>query len=288
MVRVTVAPPPTPVTVAEEDHNGDYPFFGASATDLINYDQATLTSLTLDSGSAQWDTVLTNINDGIDPGGLGWTGFGPTDGAVVTAVLNTGVGGNARGYDITNIVSLTSNSDGTDRISQKCDVAYHVVGGGWNGLAGDSGATVNRPWTQPRIGDPDTGDYRGEMKVTISGMTLTGVDRLRFTFYNNPNTAVWREIDVFGSATGGTTTPTVTLTIANDGNGNVTISGTVTPSTTELSTLKLYKSNDLSLGAGGWSDTGAGAVGTSGGSFYFAPAQVMAVDGPQTFYKVKP
>ena len=26
----------------------------------------------------------------------------------------------------------------------------------------------------------------GEMQVTISGMTLTGVDQLRFTFHGNP------------------------------------------------------------------------------------------------------
>jgi len=190
--------------ITEEDHNGDYPYYGASATDLINAGQTTLTSLTLDPGSVQWDTALVNLNDGIDPGGLGWTGFGPTDGAVVTAVLNTGAGGNSAGYDITSIISLTSNSDATDRISQKYDVAYHTVGGGdtWITVSGDSGATVARTWPYEPIGGTG-GDLKGEMKVTIAGMSLTGVDQLRFTFHNFPNTAVWREIDVLGTATVG-------------------------------------------------------------------------------------
>jgi len=194
--------PASSFNITVDSHNGDYPYYGASATDLINAGRSTLASLTLNPGSVQWDTLLVNLNDGMDPGGLGWTGFGPTDGAVVTAVLNTGTGGNAAGYDITSIISLTSNSDGADRISQKYDVAYHVVGGGatWTTVSGDAGATVARAWPYGPIGGTG-GDFRGEMKVTLSGMTLTGVDQLRFTFHNFPNTAIWREIDVFGTAT---------------------------------------------------------------------------------------
>ena len=44
------------------------------------------------------------------------------------------------------------------------------------------------------------------MKTTISGMTLAGVDQLRFTFYHAPpqNTiSLYKEIDVFGTATVG-------------------------------------------------------------------------------------
>ena len=79
----------------------------------------------------------------------------------------------------------------------------------------------------------------------------------------------------------GPTTPTATLTITDNRNGNVTIGGTVTHPTTGL-TLHLWKSNDLKV----WSDTGVTAD-ASTGSFSFFPPEVMATDGTKTFYMVK-
>jgi hypothetical protein len=121
---------------------------------------------------------------------------------VVTVALNTSV--NSAGYDITSIMTLTGCADNvTDRISQKYDVAYHVVGGApgaWTTLAGgDAGATVVRAFT-------GTGGevYGGETRVTISGITASGVDQLRFTFHGNSTqneTSLYKEIDVLGTAT---------------------------------------------------------------------------------------
>jgi hypothetical protein len=82
----------------------------------------------------------------------------------------------------------------------------------------------------------------------------------------------------------GPTTPTATLTITPAGSGNVTISGTVSP---VRPLVHLWKSNNLSLGAAGWSDTGDTADASSG-SFTFFPPRDPATDGPtQTFYMVK-
>ena len=120
---------------------------------------------------------------------------------MVTVALNTSV--NSAGYDITSIMTLTGCADNvTDRISQKYDVAYHVVGGApgaWTTLAGDAGATVVRAFT-------GTGGevYGGETRVTISGITASGVDQLRFTFHGNSTqneTSLYKEIDVLGTAT---------------------------------------------------------------------------------------
>jgi len=186
--------------ITDSQWKGTGTHYGVSATDLIDASQTTtFSSIALTSGSAWFGSSANMLNDGSE-------GFGanantgpslvPQNGSVVTVILNTSV--NTAGYNITSIISLTGEADGTDRISQKYNVEYHVVGGGWTTLAGDSGATVARSFTQL------TGNqYQGEMQVTISGLILTGVDQLRFTFYDNPSNAAYREIDVFGTPTAG-------------------------------------------------------------------------------------
>ena len=209
--------PPTPVTVTDIQWAGTGTHYGVSATDLIDASQTTtFSSIDLTSGTAMYGSSVNMLNDGSEGGGAtANTGpsLVPQDGTVVTVVLNTSE--NTAGYDINRIVSLTGEADGTDRISQKYDVEYHVVGGGWTGLAGDSGATVARSFTSTT-----DGQYVGELQVTISGMILTGVDQLRFTFHDNPSQAAYREIDVFGLPTGGVV-PTHTLTYTAGPNGSI-------------------------------------------------------------------
>jgi len=197
--------PANSFTITGAQWAGTGTHYGVSATDLINSGQATFSSIALTSGTAMYGSAVAMLNDGNEGNGASAnTGpsFVPQDGSVVTVVLNTSA--NTVGYNITSIVSLTGEADGSDRISQKYDVAYHVVGGGgtWTTLSGDAGATVARSFTQL------TGNqYQGEMQVTISGMTLTGVDQLRFTFHNNPSQAAYREIDISGTPTVGASSP---------------------------------------------------------------------------------
>ena len=192
------------LTITDAQWSGAGDHYGVSTTDLINTGQATFSSIAF-SGTANWGSSVGKLNDGSEGGGGANNGecLAPSDGGVVTVVLDTSV--NSFGYDITSIITLTGCADNeSDRISQQYDVAYHVAGGApdtWTTLAGDAAATVARSWTSTS-GPGET--YGGEMKVTISGMTLTGVDQLRFTFHNAPpqNTiSLYREIDVFGTAT---------------------------------------------------------------------------------------
>ena len=189
--------------ITAESWGGAGNHYGVSTTDLINAGQATLAGITLTSGTARFGSAVGKLNDGSEGGGGGNNGecLAPSDGAVVTVVLNTS--GNSAGYDITSIITLTGCADNvTDRISQKYDVAYHVVGGApeaWTTVAGDAGATVVRAFT-------GTGGevYGGETRVTISGITASGVDQLRFTFHGNSTqneTSLYKEIDVLGTAT---------------------------------------------------------------------------------------
>ena len=170
--------------------------FGVSATDLIDASQTgiTLTSVTL-TGGVSFGGEVVNFNDGSqESGAAGYTGNGfcPNNGAVMTVVLDTSV--NPLGYDIGSIVSLTGGADNeTDCVSQGYDAEHHVVGGGdtWTTLA-----NVAQTFT-------GTGGevYGGELKVTITDTGATGVDQLRFTFHNNPDISIYREIDVQGTPT---------------------------------------------------------------------------------------
>ncbi len=180
--------------------------FSASKTDLINTGQVSLVSIGILSGSADFGTSVTKLNDGFfldstESSTAAVNGFIPTPSTVVTAVLNTAV--SPLGYDISSVVSLTGNYPGGEqRDGQAYDLAVHLVGGsGFITLA------------SPRFdADSSAGENTAqEQQVTITGdgggLLTNHVDQIQFTFYNTswptqPNQweDLYREIDVFGVA----------------------------------------------------------------------------------------
>ena len=133
-----------------------------SSTDLINATGGELARpLTMaatpditGSGVAMWGSSLGMLNNGFVGTSYGTDGtqgttlcLAPTDGTVVTAVLNTSV--NTLGYDINSIVSLTSHQD---LYGQSFDVSYTTVSDStWIHLSGDTAHTVNRTPVAPRL-----------------------------------------------------------------------------------------------------------------------------------------
>ena len=176
--------------------------FSVAGDDLIAAGQPTLSKIELTAGEAVFGSALSMLNDGDVYGNESeaesGASFTPSDGAVVTAFLDTKL--HPRGYDITSIVSLTGSGGmvaAQERSSQKYDVAYSTADepNVFIPLRGNKNATVDANalgWC--------------EMRVTLSGGTnvliARGVAKLRFTFHN-PGSAnlesMYREIDVFGS-----------------------------------------------------------------------------------------
>ncbi|MEI6607001.1 MAG: Ig-like domain repeat protein [Verrucomicrobiota bacterium] len=175
---------------------GNPPADAISATDLMEAGQSTFSSIT-NNATPLWGSN-SELNDGLH---YPFVGYGEGGGFTVT--FNTSV--NTAGYDIISVTSYSANQDPGDRISQKYDVEYHVVGGAttWTLLSGDLGATVDRLFTGSHAYNGV--DIGGTMAVTISGLSLTGVDQLRFTIHKNscPTSyeTLYTELDVFGTAT---------------------------------------------------------------------------------------
>jgi hypothetical protein len=179
--------------------------FGVSGTDLINNDQSTtLSSLTL-LGTTATGSSLADLNNGT----AGWNGyslaasFAPSDGAVVTVVLDTT--SHPLGYDINSIISIAGHAL-CNRAQQMYDVSYSLVDdqSTFIHLSGDSGITVNRLYQAASSTDLN----QVESMATISGFSpiATGVAQLKFTFYWVPVLAgmgqtCYREIDINGLAT---------------------------------------------------------------------------------------
>ena len=185
---------------------GNPPTDGISATDLMDSGQAMFYSIT-DHSTPKFGTSNTALNDGLY---YPFTCY--NEGSGFTVTFDTSV--NTAGYDINSIISYSANQDSADRISQKYDVDYHVVGGGdtWTHLTGDPSATVDRLFTGSHAYNGV--DIGGTMAVTLSGLGLTGVDQLRFTTHKNscavgtgtyagygPWEFLFTEIDVLGTAT---------------------------------------------------------------------------------------
>jgi len=195
-VTIDVKPVGSAIITATEYHGGGV-HFAVSGTDLVNTGSPALTGTTSSQATPNWGTTVDGAHDGIHTQNFGtYSGqYAVNSGTTLTFDL----GGNPAGYDISSIISLSGYADATDRISQKYDVEYRLVGSAaWIPLAGDTGATVNRAWVKG-----GTESYVGELQVTISGMGLTGVDGLRFTFYNYHAEAIYQEIDVTGTPTAG-------------------------------------------------------------------------------------
>jgi hypothetical protein len=186
-----------PLTLYQGAGWGNPPADGISANDLIDASQATFYSIT-NHTTPLFSTSNTALNDGLH---YPFTCYGEGGGFTVT--FDTSV--NTAGYDISSIISYSANQDSADRISQKYDVEYHVVGGGgtWTHLSGDAGATVDRLFMGSHANNGV--DIGGTMAVTLSGLGLTGVDQLRFTTHKNscadPMEFLFTEIDVSGTVT---------------------------------------------------------------------------------------
>jgi hypothetical protein len=267
-VKVHVAPA---LVFGEEQYQADGADpspIGVLSGDLL---ETSVASVTGEPASIDGGSPLPHLRNGI---------FGDyvmyNDSSEYTTTYALDITSNPAGYDIKEI-RLFSN--GGSRTSQAYDLKYSLVGapdtflplGTYTGtLPPSANGTLMTRTYDIRAATPDAGPP-----------ILTGVAAIQFVIRPNGNGALYREWDVTGSATAVSTTPTVTLTIANNGDGNVTIGGTVTHPTPGL-TLHLWKSNDLKV----WSDTGV-TVDASSGSFTFFPPQVMATDGTQTFYMVK-
>ena len=185
---------------------GPYGTFIVAKDDLINVGQPTLAKIELTSGEAGWNSSVSKLNDGmIYVGGTikqmhTEDTFNPKDGAVVTVTLNTHL--HPLGYDIRSIVSLSGSggaSSWQDRSSQKYDLAYSQINEPEKFIAlhCDRNATVDRSaygYEEEQV------TLRGDQKQPIA----VNVAKLRFTFHNtgaNDSESMYREIDVFGSAT---------------------------------------------------------------------------------------
>jgi hypothetical protein len=183
--------------------NGAKDSFSVSKTDLINAKQPTLTRIDLLAGKALYDSSIDKINDGDVYGGYvnvdTANSFVPSDGSVVEVVLNTV--SHPAGYDIQRIVTLTGcGAPGTDRASQKYDLAYSLVSAPdvFITITGDKEATVDRYVLQPEF------QIQIVAKDGPSFVFASGVAKIRFTFHNTSSRqpeSVYREIDVFGQPT---------------------------------------------------------------------------------------
>lgn len=172
-----------------------------SPTDLIEVGQPTLSSVAYTYLGQQYDGGAEIFNNAST--GMNWYWTGPKVGAELTATFNTSV--NSAGYDISSIVTSSGFQDPLNRINQYYDVAYHVVGGG------DTWTTLTNVAVPFIHSVPPGQDIGGTLQVTISGITATGVDQLKFTFGNDGNgldgISMYRELDVFGTATSLTAVP---------------------------------------------------------------------------------
>ncbi len=156
--------------------------FAADATDLVNSDQATFSSLD-STGGGDYGGSPTNLNNGttgeylaaIYEGGP-WT---------VMFTLNTSV--NTLGYTLTSITSIAGWMD--PRADQSISVAYSLVGSDDFVDLGTYSCGAGL-WDQ---------DYTTKITLTDStGAIVSGVDQLRVTISVQTN---MKEIDVAGFAT---------------------------------------------------------------------------------------
>lgn len=178
--------------------------FSVSSTDL-----ATSATLSMDAAHPQLlFGALRTLTDGGKYGGAypGNTEESalPLNGCVMTMTFNTGAGGSATGYDISSIISTTGYT--VNRVSQNYDVRAHLVSGTWVDLCTTNGSVGEYTSYDPSWMATE------EVQVTFNNAgsaMVTGVAALEFTFHDSSNSgyangapeAVYREIDVLGTAT---------------------------------------------------------------------------------------
>lgn len=168
--------------------------FSVSNIDLIESGQPSLSSSNLTSGSADFASSVTKINDGLIYNSLlvidTTNTFTPSDSSIISIFLDTSV--NLLGYDIFSIASLTGTGQG--RAGQIYNLELSLVDdNSFFLITGDTGNTVSRL------------SSASEQQVTITGdgggVLGSGVDAFRFTFFDAPNESMFREIDIFGVST---------------------------------------------------------------------------------------
>jgi MYXO-CTERM domain-containing protein len=182
--------------------------FTPSATDLVNFDQATLTSRTevgyapfsnggaTSTANALNDGVLGPTTNSINPD-LNGTAF-DIDGAwQTTFTLNTTL--NPLGYDITSIATIAAWM--VPRADQSYTVQYTTVG---NAVPQTLGAFSYPPNAS---GNPAVATMLTLSDSSGPGNTITGLTGVASLIFNilppgGNNQTVYREIDVFGQPTG--------------------------------------------------------------------------------------
>jgi len=161
--------------------NGSVGTFSVSSTDL---GEIPGTTLTLDVGTADFGSAVSKLNNGLiyDIDGFGNTNesFTPSNDAVAT--FHFDLTASPIGYDINSIVSLAAFPG---RSKQVFDVAYSLVG-----------SPAFTPLASVLSSLPNNIEG-GEVQVSLTGIGLSGVDELQFTFHDGTSgDVVYREIDI--------------------------------------------------------------------------------------------
>ena len=204
--------------------------FTVSGDDLLQTDVSSVSNnISLHNENSG---TLATLTDGT-AGATGLEGTYDIAGGSVIYVLDTAT--HPLGYDITAIDTFSGWQD-AGRVNQHYEVSFRKVGAS-------------------TFGDPITvndGGGASQTHVSITGINLTGVDAVQFTFLDQQNGGVgYKELDVFGAASGATYTVT-----------GETSSDAFTVSSTDL--LQSYLSatdNALSLyGEGGYVDGGVAVL----------------------------
>jgi hypothetical protein len=185
----------------EQDTTSQTPaVFTPSSTDLINQGQPTFDAPQQVSGYTPFSITGPSNTDALNDGSAGAASDTSTiafdlDGTW-TSTFNLNTTLNPLGYDISKIQSISGWTD--QRTNQNYQVSYSVVG--------DSGfvSLGTFSFNGPSDGNPNA----TRMTLDITG--LTGVDAVRFAFSPlgaGGDEAVYRELDVFGSAVAAPTVP---------------------------------------------------------------------------------
>jgi len=197
MMAIGSAAQATLVTTAANGSNGSNAapttFFGASSTDLL---QTSLASVTTDAGGGLFGSSEPKLRDGgvYNSSTADDTAETLTPINFTTLTYNLDVSTNTLGYDLTSIVSLTGTGDGQDRSYQQYDILISLVG--------DASLNLLYQVAGTEAGIVDLGNT--EVQVTTiddAGLLATGVDAIRIIFVPDANNNMYRELDVFGTAT---------------------------------------------------------------------------------------
>lgn len=171
-----------------------------SATDLINYNQASLASASVNPGPVGGSPANAAYNGAASSGGnlANDYFFNTAAGAelIFTLNLTNGTGGSATGYDITKIQSIAGWQNSTFS-AQIFSLSVQTLASGDTWLQIGTGSFDN-------ASSPGNGNFSTETVLTdTTGTIASGVKALKFNFAQPVASGgtVLRELDVFGTAT---------------------------------------------------------------------------------------